>query len=207
MKEFCSLRFPQTRWSGIKAPSWSVDQSFDAFQTVWNSCGSGCWWPLTRLCPVLLDCCCLCPVWWLCLLSTVLHGAEPLPCYTASHAMSWCLQCSQGVAYLHGMKPKALIHRDLKPPKYAPPPLPHLTHSHLLLHPTLLHLFDLSNKNCMYLHEFIRKMPFFTLAFWPSKYLLSVPHWVYFKPLDCDRSWSICRCKTSVRLAGPCWWI
>lgn len=52
------------------------------------------------------------------LLSTVLHGAEPLPYYTASHAMSWCLQCSQGVAYLHGMKPKALIHRDLKPPKY-----------------------------------------------------------------------------------------
>uniref|UniRef100_A0A672QNQ5 Mitogen-activated protein kinase kinase kinase 7 n=1 Tax=Sinocyclocheilus grahami TaxID=75366 RepID=A0A672QNQ5_SINGR len=47
---------------------------------------------------------------------TVLHGAEPLPHYTASHAMSWCLQCSQGVSYLHGMKPKALIHRDLKPP-------------------------------------------------------------------------------------------
>ncbi|KAA0708674.1 Mitogen-activated protein kinase kinase kinase 7 [Triplophysa tibetana] len=49
-------------------------------------------------------------------LYNVLHGAEPLPHYTASHAMSWCLQCSQGVAYLHGMKPKALIHRDLKPP-------------------------------------------------------------------------------------------
>uniref|UniRef100_A0A8C5I6K2 Mitogen-activated protein kinase kinase kinase 7 n=1 Tax=Gouania willdenowi TaxID=441366 RepID=A0A8C5I6K2_GOUWI len=49
-------------------------------------------------------------------LYNVLHGAEPLPYYTASHAMSWCLQCSQGVAYLHGMKPKALIHRDLKPP-------------------------------------------------------------------------------------------
>lgn len=48
----------------------------------------------------------------------VLHGAEPLPYYTAAHAMSWCLQCSQGVAYLHSMKPKALIHRDLKPPKY-----------------------------------------------------------------------------------------
>uniref|UniRef100_A0A671UAZ3 Mitogen-activated protein kinase kinase kinase 7 n=1 Tax=Sparus aurata TaxID=8175 RepID=A0A671UAZ3_SPAAU len=46
----------------------------------------------------------------------LLHGAEPLPYYTASHAMSWCFQCSQGVAYLHGMKPKALIHRDLKPP-------------------------------------------------------------------------------------------
>ncbi|XP_015238252.1 PREDICTED: mitogen-activated protein kinase kinase kinase 7-like [Cyprinodon variegatus] len=50
------------------------------------------------------------------LLFTVLHGAEPLPYYTASHAMSWCFQCAQGVAYLHGMKPKALIHRDLKPP-------------------------------------------------------------------------------------------
>ncbi|KAJ8275052.1 hypothetical protein COCON_G00096770 [Conger conger] len=49
-------------------------------------------------------------------LYNVLHGAEPLPYYTASHAMSWSLQCSQGVYYLHGMKPKALIHRDLKPP-------------------------------------------------------------------------------------------
>ncbi|XP_067239859.1 mitogen-activated protein kinase kinase kinase 7 isoform X3 [Chanodichthys erythropterus] len=49
-------------------------------------------------------------------LYNVLHGAEPLPHYTASHAMSWCMQCSQGVSYLHGMKPKALIHRDLKPP-------------------------------------------------------------------------------------------
>ncbi|XP_064196030.1 mitogen-activated protein kinase kinase kinase 7 isoform X1 [Anguilla rostrata] len=49
-------------------------------------------------------------------LYNVLHGAEPLPYYTASHAMSWALQCSQGVSYLHGMKPKALIHRDLKPP-------------------------------------------------------------------------------------------
>ncbi|KAE8602896.1 hypothetical protein XENTR_v10014165 [Xenopus tropicalis] len=49
-------------------------------------------------------------------LYNVLHGAEPLPYYTAAHAMSWCLQCAQGVAYLHSMKPKALIHRDLKPP-------------------------------------------------------------------------------------------
>uniref|UniRef100_A0A667XXB0 Mitogen-activated protein kinase kinase kinase 7 n=1 Tax=Myripristis murdjan TaxID=586833 RepID=A0A667XXB0_9TELE len=49
-------------------------------------------------------------------LYNVLHGAEPLPHYTASHAMSWCLQCAKGVAYLHAMKPKALIHRDLKPP-------------------------------------------------------------------------------------------
>ncbi|KAL0969300.1 hypothetical protein UPYG_G00225240 [Umbra pygmaea] len=49
-------------------------------------------------------------------LYNVLHGAEPLPQFSASHAMSWCLQCAQGVSYLHGMKPKALIHRDLKPP-------------------------------------------------------------------------------------------
>ncbi|KAJ8008938.1 hypothetical protein DPEC_G00083610 [Dallia pectoralis] len=49
-------------------------------------------------------------------LYNVLHNADPLPCYSASHAMSWCYQCSQGVSYLHGMKPKALIHRDLKPP-------------------------------------------------------------------------------------------
>ncbi|XP_058879544.1 mitogen-activated protein kinase kinase kinase 7-like isoform X4 [Acipenser ruthenus] len=49
-------------------------------------------------------------------LYSVLHGAEPLLYYTAAHAMSWCFQCSQGVSYLHGMKPKALIHRDLKPP-------------------------------------------------------------------------------------------
>eukprot|EP00064_Thunnus_orientalis_P009703 superscaffoldBa00001248_g9729 len=47
---------------------------------------------------------------------TVLHSAEPQAPYTASHAMSWCLQCAKGVAYLHAMKPKALIHRDLKPP-------------------------------------------------------------------------------------------
>ncbi|XP_051941726.1 mitogen-activated protein kinase kinase kinase 7-like isoform X2 [Hippocampus zosterae] len=49
-------------------------------------------------------------------LYNLLHSAEPQASYTASHAMSWCLQCAQGVAYLHAMKPKALIHRDLKPP-------------------------------------------------------------------------------------------
>ncbi|XP_049597041.1 mitogen-activated protein kinase kinase kinase 7 [Syngnathus scovelli] len=49
-------------------------------------------------------------------LYNLLHSAEPQAPYTASHAMSWCLQCAQGVAYLHAMKPKALIHRDLKPP-------------------------------------------------------------------------------------------
>uniref|UniRef100_A0A8D0A8I0 Mitogen-activated protein kinase kinase kinase 7 n=1 Tax=Sander lucioperca TaxID=283035 RepID=A0A8D0A8I0_SANLU len=49
-------------------------------------------------------------------LYNLLHSADPQPHYTASHAMSWCLQCAEGVAYLHAMKPKALIHRDLKPP-------------------------------------------------------------------------------------------
>ncbi|KAJ9585674.1 hypothetical protein L9F63_002464, partial [Diploptera punctata] len=48
-------------------------------------------------------------------LYNVLH-CRPLPRYTAGHAISWALQCAQGVAYLHNMKPKALIHRDLKPP-------------------------------------------------------------------------------------------
>ncbi|RZF47238.1 hypothetical protein LSTR_LSTR004947 [Laodelphax striatellus] len=45
----------------------------------------------------------------------VLHG-KPLRKYTAGHAMSWALQCAKGVAYLHSMKPKPVIHRDLKPP-------------------------------------------------------------------------------------------
>ena len=30
--------------------------------------------------------------------------------------MNWALQCARGVAYLHDMKPRALVHRDLKPP-------------------------------------------------------------------------------------------
>ncbi|XP_029170810.1 mitogen-activated protein kinase kinase kinase 7-like [Nylanderia fulva] len=48
-------------------------------------------------------------------LYNVLH-CNPQPHYTTSHAMSWALQCARGVAYLHNMKPKPLIHRDLKPP-------------------------------------------------------------------------------------------
>ncbi|XP_011882745.1 PREDICTED: mitogen-activated protein kinase kinase kinase 7-like isoform X2 [Vollenhovia emeryi] len=48
-------------------------------------------------------------------LYNVLH-CNPQPHYTISHAMSWTLQCARGVAYLHNMKPKPLIHRDLKPP-------------------------------------------------------------------------------------------
>ena len=54
----------------------------------------------------------------MCVISlSVLHGTGPQPDYTAAHAMSWALQVSRGVEYLHSMKPKALIHRDLKPPK------------------------------------------------------------------------------------------
>ncbi|KAI8439551.1 hypothetical protein MSG28_013295 [Choristoneura fumiferana] len=48
-------------------------------------------------------------------LYNVLHN-RPKPKYTAAHAMSWAQQCAEGVAYLHSMKPKPLIHRDLKPP-------------------------------------------------------------------------------------------
>ncbi|KAJ2945700.1 hypothetical protein O0L34_g541 [Tuta absoluta] len=48
-------------------------------------------------------------------LYNVLHN-RPKPKYTAAHAMSWARQCAEGVAYLHSMKPKPLIHRDLKPP-------------------------------------------------------------------------------------------
>uniref|UniRef100_A0A915J2L8 Mitogen-activated protein kinase kinase kinase n=1 Tax=Romanomermis culicivorax TaxID=13658 RepID=A0A915J2L8_ROMCU len=43
-----------------------------------------------------------------------LHELKPAPPYKASHAVSWALQCAQGVNYLHNMNPK-LVHRDLKP--------------------------------------------------------------------------------------------
>lgn len=48
-------------------------------------------------------------------LYNVLH-CNPKPHYSAAHAMSWARQCADGVAYLHAMQPKPLIHRDLKPP-------------------------------------------------------------------------------------------
>ncbi|XP_064489266.1 mitogen-activated protein kinase kinase kinase 7-like [Ornithodoros turicata] len=48
-------------------------------------------------------------------LYNVLHTMKDIQ-YTAAHAISWVLQCAKGVAYLHNMKPKALVHRDLKPP-------------------------------------------------------------------------------------------
>lgn len=48
-------------------------------------------------------------------LYNILH-CSPMITYTAAHAMSWARQCAEGVAYLHAMSPKPLIHRDLKPP-------------------------------------------------------------------------------------------
>ncbi|XP_063916019.1 mitogen-activated protein kinase kinase kinase 7-like isoform X2 [Zophobas morio] len=48
-------------------------------------------------------------------LFNILHHA-PNVHYTMANAMAWLHQCAKGVEYLHGMKPKALIHRDLKPP-------------------------------------------------------------------------------------------
>lgn len=48
-------------------------------------------------------------------LYNVLH-CMPEVHYTAAHAISWTLQCARGVAYLHNLKPNALVHRDLKPP-------------------------------------------------------------------------------------------
>ncbi|XP_030378982.1 mitogen-activated protein kinase kinase kinase 7 [Scaptodrosophila lebanonensis] len=47
-------------------------------------------------------------------LHNFLHG-KVQPAYSLAHAMSWALQCAEGVAYLHAMSPKPLIHRDLKP--------------------------------------------------------------------------------------------
>ncbi|XP_054714111.1 mitogen-activated protein kinase kinase kinase 7-like [Uloborus diversus] len=48
-------------------------------------------------------------------LYNVLHCMKQVE-YTAAHAISWLLQTASGVAYLHNMKPRPLIHRDLKPP-------------------------------------------------------------------------------------------
>lgn len=48
-------------------------------------------------------------------LYNVLHTMKQVH-YTLAHSLSWMLQCAHGVAYLHDMKPKALVHRDLKPP-------------------------------------------------------------------------------------------
>ncbi|XP_033164251.1 mitogen-activated protein kinase kinase kinase 7 isoform X1 [Drosophila mauritiana] len=47
-------------------------------------------------------------------LSSFLH-AESKPSYSHAHAFNWAHQIAQGIAYLHGMQPKAVIHRDIKP--------------------------------------------------------------------------------------------
>ena len=46
----------------------------------------------------------------------VLHQMKATVPYHSGHAISWVLQCAKGVNYLHTMKPKPVIHRDLKSP-------------------------------------------------------------------------------------------
>ncbi len=46
----------------------------------------------------------------------VLHHLKSRVTYHSGHAVGWALQCAKGVEYLHGLKPKPLIHRDLKSP-------------------------------------------------------------------------------------------
>ena len=46
----------------------------------------------------------------------VVHQMKTKVPYHSGHAISWVLQCAQGVDYLHHMKPKPIIHRDLKSP-------------------------------------------------------------------------------------------
>lgn len=48
-------------------------------------------------------------------LYTALHRNRRLS-YDLRHAVCWAQQCARGVAYLHSMRPKPLIHRDLKSP-------------------------------------------------------------------------------------------
>ena len=43
----------------------------------------------------------------------VLHQMKLKVPYHSGHAISWVLQCAQGVDYLHHMKPKPVIHRYL----------------------------------------------------------------------------------------------
>ena len=47
---------------------------------------------------------------------SVLYTLKSQVAYHSGHAVSWALQCALGVEYLHGLKPKALLHRDLKSP-------------------------------------------------------------------------------------------
>lgn len=46
----------------------------------------------------------------------MLHQLKAQVPYHSGHAISWAWQCARGVEYLHNMKPKPLIHRDLKSP-------------------------------------------------------------------------------------------
>ncbi|KAH8292316.1 hypothetical protein KR054_008443, partial [Drosophila jambulina] len=46
-------------------------------------------------------------------LSNHIHTKSQI--FTLAHCFNWAHQLAQGLAYLHGMKPKAIIHRDIKP--------------------------------------------------------------------------------------------
>ncbi|KAH8277325.1 hypothetical protein KR026_009115, partial [Drosophila bipectinata] len=47
-------------------------------------------------------------------LHSFLH-ADRKPSYTLSHSLNWALQMAQGIAHMHAMTPKAVVHRDVKP--------------------------------------------------------------------------------------------
>ncbi|KAI1294642.1 Mitogen-activated protein kinase kinase kinase 7 [Halotydeus destructor] len=48
-------------------------------------------------------------------LYNLLHN-KPDVSYSQDRAISWSLQCAKGVNYLHGQKPRPMVHRDLKSP-------------------------------------------------------------------------------------------
>ncbi len=47
---------------------------------------------------------------------TVLHECKKKYWYTADHMMSWSYQMALGLEFIHGKK---MLHRDIKPSKYA----------------------------------------------------------------------------------------
>lgn len=49
-------------------------------------------------------------------LSRILHERTDVE-YSLSHVINWCLQTACGLAYLHSLKPRPMMHRDLKPQK------------------------------------------------------------------------------------------